>query len=296
MAAEWLTAGRAVAVMLVGLTDRTQLATRHGDAAALRLVTDCLGLIDARVGAGDGRVLKYVGDGVLAVFPSVEKAVQTAASLQDEMTRAESLLARQGAQLRIGICTGHLTIDGTDVFPDTVTLATRLAGRASGEEIFLSGDARIVLPLGADARARVIEPESPRGGPASAIFEYVWRDDSMTVRALKQAYGDVLTVEVSRGADRFVLGAGRERLTVGRADDNDLVVDDKNVSRHHAEIARRGDKFVLVDRSTNGTFVYPESGEHFLLRREELTLAGAGRFCLGSDAAEPIHYRVKGPI
>ena len=54
------------------------------------------------------------------------------------------------------------------------------------------------------------------------------------------------------GADRFALTAGTVRL--GRAPDNDVVLDDSRVSRYHAQIRRRGDRFTLVDLgSTNGT-------------------------------------------
>lgn len=45
-------------------------------------------------------------------------------------------------------------------------------------------------------------------------------------------------------------------LTIGRATDNDIVVDNAGVSRHHARLTRRGDDWVLEDLgSRNGTFV-----------------------------------------
>ncbi|MGD2207495.1 MAG: FHA domain-containing protein [Anaerolineae bacterium] len=44
--------------------------------------------------------------------------------------------------------------------------------------------------------------------------------------------------------------------TIGRWDDNDVVVDDRWVSRHHAQIRREGEQYVVEDRgSKNGTFV-----------------------------------------
>ncbi len=45
-------------------------------------------------------------------------------------------------------------------------------------------------------------------------------------------------------------------LRIGRAPDNDVVVGDLSVSRHHAELRRVGDTFQIVDlNSHNGTFV-----------------------------------------
>ena len=48
----------------------------------------------------------------------------------------------------------------------------------------------------------------------------------------------------------------RGLLTIGRGQDCDLVLQDTQVSRHHAELRRQGDQWFLVDLgSTNGTFV-----------------------------------------
>ena len=44
--------------------------------------------------------------------------------------------------------------------------------------------------------------------------------------------------------------------TIGRAPDNDIVLNGRSVSKHHAVIERSGENFVLVDRdSANGVFV-----------------------------------------
>jgi hypothetical protein len=54
----------------------------------------------------------------------------------------------------------------------------------------------------------------------------------------------------------------QRRLTVGRAEDNDLVLPDAEVSRHHARLERGGAGWLLIDlESTNGTWV---NGERIL--------------------------------
>ena len=52
-------------------------------------------------------------------------------------------------------------------------------------------------------------------------------------------------------------------------------------SRLHARIERRRDKFVLIDQSTNGTYVTLEGEKEILLRREELILRGRGHISFG---------------
>ena len=45
-------------------------------------------------------------------------------------------------------------------------------------------------------------------------------------------------------------------LRIGRGPDNDVVISDLSVSRHHAELRRTGDAYQIVDLdSHNGTFV-----------------------------------------
>jgi pSer/pThr/pTyr-binding forkhead associated (FHA) protein len=54
----------------------------------------------------------------------------------------------------------------------------------------------------------------------------------------------------------------KELTTLGRWPDNDVVLPDRRVSRHHAQIRRVGTQFLLEDRnSTNGTFVNGERVE-----------------------------------
>jgi two-component system cell cycle response regulator len=55
-------------------------------------------------------------------------------------------------------------------------------------------------------------------------------------------------------AERFELK--RTQIRIGRAPDNEIVVDDKNVSRWHARLERRGDRLYLIDEgSTNRTLL-----------------------------------------
>ena len=49
----------------------------------------------------------------------------------------------------------------------------------------------------------------------------------------------------------------------------------------HARVEWRHDKFVLVDISTNGTFVAAEDGSETRLRREQAILNGDGTISFG---------------
>ena len=84
-------------------------------------------------------------------------------------------------------------------------------------------------------------------------------------------------------------------VIMGRADDNDLVIKGNLISRIHAKVEMRRGKFILVDQSTNGTFVLNLQGEESFVRRDTLELKGEGTIGLGK-AEQPggslaIHFQ-----
>ena len=88
----------------------------------------------------------------------------------------------------------------------------------------------------------------------------------------------------------------KEVVTIGRGEDCGLVVADENASRHHCTIERRKDKFVLVDVSTNGTYLTVEGEKEVLLQREEFVLRKRGSITLGTPlvaAADGVEFSVE---
>ena len=70
-------------------------------------------------------------------------------------------------------------------------------------------------------------------------------------------------------------------VTIGRADENDVVVKGHLSSRLHARIVIGRSNFVLIDQSTNGTFVRTGDGEELFVRQDILQLKGEGMIGLG---------------
>ena len=86
----------------------------------------------------------------------------------------------------------------------------------------------------------------------------------------------------------------KKNINMGRADDNDVVVKGNLISRIHAKVEKRRGKFMLVDQSTNGTFLETVEGEETFVRRDSTELTGEGIIGLGR-VAKPgtplaIHY------
>jgi predicted component of type VI protein secretion system len=93
--------------------------------------------------------------------------------------------------------------------------------------------------------------------------------------------------------DRQLTLDGNEAVELGTAGDADLTIAGNTASRSHAHIEHRKQYFVLVDHSTNGTFVQTEDEQVTFLRRGELRLWGNGWIALGAplSAETAIRFR-----
>ena len=81
------------------------------------------------------------------------------------------------------------------------------------------------------------------------------------------------------------LGGAGEAVSLGSGDGSDLSVSGEFASRNHAHIERRKQDYVLVDHSTNGTYVQTEDERISMVHRGEMRLWGAGWISLGEPLA-----------
>jgi predicted component of type VI protein secretion system len=75
-------------------------------------------------------------------------------------------------------------------------------------------------------------------------------------------------------------------VLIGRRSGCDLRVVSRHVSREHARVEYRDGVFILVDLSSNGTFVQSEGGEIADVFRGECQLRGRGVISLGRPVDE----------
>jgi adenylate cyclase len=86
-----------------------------------------------------GRVVKVMGDGLLAEFASAVNAVQCAVDLQKGMAAAnDGQPADRHVVLRIGVNLGDVMVEGGDLYGDGVNIAARLEGLADPGSVLVS--------------------------------------------------------------------------------------------------------------------------------------------------------------
>jgi TolB-like protein len=96
-------------------------------------------LVQPKITERKGRIVKLMGDGLLAEFPSVVEAVQCAVDIQKAMANREADLPHeQRVKLRIGVNLGDIIVEGSDIYGDGVNVAARLEALADPGNICVS--------------------------------------------------------------------------------------------------------------------------------------------------------------
>jgi len=112
-------------------------ANEAGTLSALKAIR--AELIDPTIAEHRGRIVKAMGDGVLAEFPSVVSAVACAAKIQRGVRKRNPDLPKdRRIEFRIGVNLGDVIVEGDDIFGDGVNVAARLESLAEPSGICVS--------------------------------------------------------------------------------------------------------------------------------------------------------------
>lgn len=88
-------------------------------------------IIEPKIAQHDGRIIKLMGDGILAVFDDGVKAVSFARETQENvLQRNQTRQDNHNFSYRIGINSGDVIHDNRDIYGDGVNVAARLEGIA----------------------------------------------------------------------------------------------------------------------------------------------------------------------
>lgn len=279
-------------VVFADLVGSTGIFERLGDEVAGRFVTQLTTALSKTFEQHNGRVVKLLGDGLFVVFPEEKQAIDACTAIQMRLMERPVYPGGAGkpVQMQMGVESGEVVeIDG-DCYGDAVNSAARLADLAGAEQILTTQRVRDALPHMQQLKMRSLGPMYLRGkNEGTEVFRVDWmpqRDADATMMGMSmfKAPTSEASLEIAYAGQSIVLPPRGERLTLGRATNASLAVNDPRVSRVHSTLDWKGGQFVLTDQSSFGTWVYMgNQTEPLVLRRTECYLVGAGQICLGCD-------------
>ena len=285
------------ALLFADVSGSTRLYEVLGDARAFAAINECLDILRKLTAAHSGRVVKTIGDEIMAVFPDAMTAVQAACEMQHVVSSRKPIDNARVA-IRIGLHYGAVLESDGDVFGDTVNVAARMSEIAKAEQIITTGATVSKLPAIMRASTRALSTLSIKGKADDIeVREVIWQEsEEMTMMVGNTLPPSVAepTLKLVHQGETFVVDASRPSVTIGRDEQADIVIQDKRASRMHARIERRRDKFVFVDVSSNGSYVIVKGETEIQLRREEFVLRESGSISLGhpymKDPTEVIEF------
>ena len=278
-----------LAILFADVVGSTRIYEIMGDASARDMVVTCVDLMRSATEANGGAVIKTIGDEIMATFPSADDAVNAASDMQqDVLSRPDLVVEGQHVAIRIGCHFGPVVRENRDIFGAAVHTANRLTSQAKAGQIMVSG--AIIERLGANWRGAVrqIDVATLKGKTSEdELFEVLWQREDATSMVPTLAIGHVGErrpcgrVRLGFPGGEIVVDERRSAASIGRSDENDVVIKGTLISRLHARIELSRSKIMLIDQSTNGTFVVMKDGEEAFVRRDSVQLKGEGLIGFG---------------
>jgi adenylate cyclase len=294
---------RQIGILFADISGSTRLYEALGDQRAHAIVRQTMAISSRPVEEAGGVVVKTIGDELMAAFPSAKGAFDAALAIQRRLKQMPPLPSARGemrVQIRIGLHFGQAVEEDGDFFGDSVNVAARLVGLAKATQIVTT--AEVLEMLGPDDRARGnsfgdIDVKGRATPVRAAQVEWDARPQSVTVFRLA---GDDAAAEPSLRlvfeGRNWRVPHDRKTIACGRDPESDLVLKGPQVSRAHATIEHRRGKYVLVDHSTNGTWLMLDARPPVRLHREEFGLVKQGCVVFGvidSEESDTLWFYVE---
>ena len=163
------------AVVFSDMVGSTDLLVRAGDLAADRTRLAHEEITRSVVRRHHGEIVKSLGDGIMAVFPSVWTACSAAAALHQESDLWSREPDREGYQLRIGVSAGDVIASGGDYYGIAVVEARRLQEGAPPGRTWIAAPSLRLVRNSASLRTTDVGPRHLKGIPDPvAVVELDW--------------------------------------------------------------------------------------------------------------------------
>ncbi len=192
-------------VLFTDIVGSTAFFEQRGDVEGLALVHRHNDLLFPLVGAHRGRIVKTIGDAIMAVYDDAHDAVRSAIAMQNALADEAKGSGKEPIHIRIGLHTGTVLKDKDDVFGDTVNVAARVNSACAPDEI-LATDATKAAISGDVGKGGIVWQERDdiaakgKAAPVPA-FAVPWRDDDKNDARAAQAAQKLFMLSITRGPD-----------------------------------------------------------------------------------------------
>jgi adenylate cyclase len=280
------------AILFADISGSTALYDTLGNEAAKNIISRTLEVLSGCCTAQGGTVIKTIGDEVMCSFPAAEAAFEAACAMQQAMESGVPGVTVP-VRIHVGAHFGEVICEQGDVHGDAVNVAARITEVSRAREIIVSQDLVEALPEKLRGSARQIFRGELRGKQEEVgLYRVAWEMDETVLSTASSWAARTESVDQDKlvlqyDGRSYTFDASHKQVTLGREDECEIVIPHFRVSRTHATVEYRSGKFVLIDRSSNGTYIRYKDGHVVCLIHEETVLHGSGSISLGQAFDDP---------
>ena len=272
-------------IMFADVVGSTRMYEELGDDEAQRIIGATLNTVRDICEAHHGAVKAELGDELMVVFGDAGDAAASACDVHVKIPERMAIEAPDTPiRMRIGVHVGQFSED--DSGSETVKIAQWAASNAKAEQTLATEAVIDRLPRIFQAVSRYVDDETWNFVSIEhvTLHEIIWDVEGVTAFSgekptvgndrCKKVMFEYMGQTVSLSADRPV-------ISVGRGEQNDLIVQNDLVSRQHFSAQLSRGRSTITDNSTNGTVIVYTDGSNQPVKKETLPLQGKGKIIIG---------------
>jgi class 3 adenylate cyclase/pSer/pThr/pTyr-binding forkhead associated (FHA) protein len=278
---------RTITVMFTDIKGSTAYFEKYGDVAGLMMVHQCNDMLRQIVERHGGRVVKTIGDAIMATFEDAAESVQASIEMQAALIDFNAPKPEQDhVFIRIGLNHGSGIVKSNDVFGDVVNVASRVESVALPEQIVISDSLNQQVSKLGKFKISHLGRFALKGKEGDRdLFEVTW-SDGKTVRPAA-AHTMVASPKAAMVLPKYKLqhirkdgsvGSEHElkadKLTVGRTEGDLKFASDPQLSPLHASFAVEKGQLLVQDISTDHRGVYVRLIATYMLQDGDVLMMG----------------------
>ena len=278
---------RSLVVLFTDIQGSTGYYEKFGDVAGFAMVHECNSLLRKVAENHGGRVIKNIGDSIMATFDDAEEAVRGAISMQRNLTRLNSTKKPEDqCRVRVGAHYGLGIVKSNDVFGDVVNVASRIQSLAVPEQILISDSLSSEVAGRGFSLVSLGRFELKGKAEERELYEVRWDPNQPTPLALGQTLVTAGVAFRQEFTIRHLLPGGKteahyplfgEGVTIGRSEGDLKFPDDLTMASLHARLFVHDGQPFIEDLSGKGGIFIRLKGV-FMLENADIIILGSQLF------------------
>src|SRR3954469_11015534 len=282
---------RTITVMFTDIKGSTAYFEKYGDVAGLMMVHQCNDALQRIVERHGGRVVKTIGDAIMATFEDSAESVQAAIEMQQQLIVFNAPKPEQDhVFIRIGLNHGSGIVKSNDVFGDVVNVASRVESVALPEQIVISDSVNQQVSQLGRFKISHLGRFALKGKEGDRdLFEVTWSAEKSVRPAA--AHTMIASPKASVVLPKFKLqhikkdgsvGAEHDlkdgKLVVGKTEGDLKFATDPQLSAKHAQFVMDRGQLLVEDLAPAGRGVYVRLIATYTLHDGDILMMGRRAF------------------